>query len=86
MPFEHGLYPLLQTPMAHFEFSDSNSEDVLYLEGPFGDLIVREGDPEDRGDVNPTRYLDLFWTVEHIARKTDALVLLEDALDRLPRT
>jgi hypothetical protein len=84
VPFSQGLHPLWRTPMVHFEFSGPDDEDVLYIENPTGQLIIREGDPEDQlGELTPTKYLDLFWTVEHIARRTDANGLIQDALDGL---
>jgi hypothetical protein len=83
VPFSEGLHPLWRTPMIHFEFAGADDEDVLYIENPLGQLIIREGDPEQPGEFTPTKYLDLFWTVEHIARRTDAEALIRDALEGL---
>ena len=83
VPFSEGVHPLWRTPMVHFEFAGSDDEDVLYIENPIGQLIIREGDPEESAELTPTKYLDLFWTVEHLARKTDAESLIQDALDGL---
>jgi transcriptional regulator with XRE-family HTH domain len=83
MPFKEGLHPLSRTPMIHFEFSEPDDEDVLYIEDPFGELIAREGSVEGSGRINPAHYLDLFWTVEHVARTTDSLAIIRRVLEKL---
>jgi transcriptional regulator with XRE-family HTH domain len=81
VPFKDGLHILSNTPMVHFEFAGPDDEDVLYFEGPFGDLMLsREESSEAQG---PSVYLDHFWTVEALARRYDATALIENALVQL---
>ena len=42
IPFAAGLLPGLQAPFVIYEFPDAADDDVLYLESPRGDLIIRE--------------------------------------------
>lgn len=80
VPFERGLYPRFRIPYVLFEFPDAEDEDVLYVEDPLGQLLIRENTPEERGKVTPTNYLGFFFEIEQIARRHDALVMIEDAL------
>jgi transcriptional regulator with XRE-family HTH domain len=80
VPFGQGLYPRFRIPYVLFEFPDPEDEAVLYVENPLGQLIIRENTPEERGRVTPTDYLGFFWSIEQIARREDAPVMIEDAL------
>lgn len=46
LPFDVGVHPGMQGPFVIFEFADAADDDVLYLEGPRGDMIIRDV-PED---------------------------------------
>ena len=84
VPFEKGLYPRFRIPYVLFEFPDPEDEDVLYVENPLGELIIREDTPEERGKITPADYLGFFWSIEQIARREDAPVMIEGALAALP--
>ncbi len=79
--FEHGMYPRLRVPYVLFEFQADEDEDVLYVENPLGESIIRENSPEERGPVTPPNYLNFFWEIEQIAPRDDAPRLLQTALD-----
>ena len=66
-----------------FEFPDPEDEDVLYVEDPLGQLLIREDAPEERGKITPTDYLGFFWSIEQIAPRDDAPVMIESALSVL---
>lgn len=84
LPFNAGLHPLSSTAMVHFEFSGSYDEDILYIENPMGDFfIARESGAEDASEVNPSMYLDYFWTIENVARTSNSQSLIERALREL---
>jgi transcriptional regulator with XRE-family HTH domain len=73
VPFSAGLYQRLRGPYALFELSSSGeSEDVLYLEGTRGDMVIR--DDFDEAAV----YLEAFWAIEQIALKNESAVELID--------
>jgi len=73
----------LRVPYVLFEFPEPEDEDVLYLENPLGEFIIRENSPEEKDRVTPVNYLEFFWTVEQIARREDAPSAIQDALDKL---
>jgi transcriptional regulator with XRE-family HTH domain len=81
VPFAHGMYPRLRVPYVLFEFKADEDEDVLYVENPLGESIIRESSPEEKGLVTPTNYLTYFWEIEQIAPGNEAADLLEAALD-----
>ncbi|HSV68187.1 MAG TPA: helix-turn-helix transcriptional regulator [Mycobacteriales bacterium] len=85
VPFKLGVYPRLRVPYILFEFPDPEDEDVLYLENPMGDLIVRENSPEETDTLNPVSYLGYFWQIEQIAHRDDALAIIDDAIVRLEK-
>jgi len=84
VPFEHGLYSNQWVPYILFEFPNSEDGDVLYVENPQGEYIIRENSAEekDKGS-SPAYYLETFWELEQVARREDTQNFLEDALDRL---
>lgn len=80
VPLAYGMYPRLRVPYVLFEFAADEDEDVLYIENPLGELIIREGAPEERDPITPPKYLTYFWELEQIAPSDEAAPLLEQAL------
>jgi hypothetical protein len=79
VPFSAGLYKRQRGPYQLFEFPSDEDDDVLYLEGTRGDLIVRD----DLGEA--AIYLEAFWQIEQIALKNEeATILIEEAISHLP--
>lgn len=83
VPFEKGVYPRFRVPYVLFEFPDPEDEDVLYVEDPLGELLIRENTPEEKGKITPVDYLGFFWSIEQIARREDTPVMIDDALEAL---
>jgi transcriptional regulator with XRE-family HTH domain len=83
VPFSVGWYPRPQSPYVLFEFTDPENEDVLSLENPLGDIVIREASPEDPEAANPVSYLEVFFQLEQIARREDAVPLIDVAIDRM---
>jgi len=46
IPFTAGLVPGLQAPFVIHEFSDAADDELLYLESPRGDVLIRENQDE----------------------------------------
>lgn len=46
IPFTAGLVPGLQSPFVIHEFSDAAGDELLYLESPRGDLLIRDSQAE----------------------------------------
>jgi transcriptional regulator with XRE-family HTH domain len=86
LPFSAGMYPRLRVAYVLFEFPDPENEDVLSIENPQGDMVVREASPGDESDVNPVNYLELFFRLEQIARREDAAALVDHAMSGLATT
>ena len=83
-PFRLGVYPRMRVPYVIFEFGSPEDEDVLYIENPSGELLIRENSPAD--DRNgPVAYLQAFWKMEQDAREEDTLEILDNALAKLSR-
>ena len=84
VPFEHGLYPHQWVPYILFEFPEPEDGDVLYVENPQGEYIIRENSVEekDKGS-SPVYYLETFWELEQVARREDTQNYLQDAIARL---
>lgn len=84
VPFEHGLYPNQWVPYVLFEFPGTEDGDVLYVENPQGEYIIRENSAEekDKGS-SPAYYLETFWELEQVARREDTQNFLQDAIARL---
>ncbi|MFF5081357.1 helix-turn-helix domain-containing protein [Actinoplanes sp. NPDC000266] len=82
VPFSQGLYPRMRGAYALLELpSADESEDILYLEDPRGEWLIRD-DIEEAAS-----YLEAFWGIEQVARKNeDALVLVERAVASLDRS
>jgi hypothetical protein len=85
VPFSVGMYPRLRVPYVLFEFPEPDDEDVLYLESPLGEYIVRENSPEERDKINPVHYLGIFWQLEQIAPADEFAPLVDDALSDVER-
>jgi transcriptional regulator with XRE-family HTH domain len=85
VPFTAGMYPRLRVPYVHFEFPDPEDEDVLYVEYPSGELIVRENSPEEKDRVDPVTHLAIFWQLEQIAKREDFEDLVESAIADLEK-
>ncbi|HEY0640437.1 MAG TPA: helix-turn-helix transcriptional regulator [Pseudonocardiaceae bacterium] len=83
VPFEVGMYPRLRVPYVLFEFPDAEDEDVLYLENPLGEYLVRENSPEEKDKVDPVTYLGIFWQLEQLARREDFPRQVDDALRQM---
>jgi transcriptional regulator with XRE-family HTH domain len=88
VPFSAGMYPRLRVPYTHLEFPDPEDADILYVEYPSGDLIVREDipNPEEPDQVEPVRHLAIFWQLEQLAKREDFVPTVEHAIARLEKT
>jgi transcriptional regulator with XRE-family HTH domain len=85
MPFDAGMYPRLRVAYVLLEFPDPEDEDILYIENPQGEMIIREGIPEEtEGEATPVTYLGVFWQLEQTARKENTPGIVQDAIDKLP--
>jgi transcriptional regulator with XRE-family HTH domain len=80
IPFTVGMYPRLRVPYVLFEFPEANDEDVLYIENPQGEMLIRENSPEEEEAMTPIVYLGVFWQLEQIGRRGQATGIIEDAL------
>jgi transcriptional regulator with XRE-family HTH domain len=85
LPFSAGWYPRPQIPYVLFEFTEPENEDVLSLENPLGDIVIREASPEEPEAANPVSYLEVFFQLEQLARKEDAMALIDAAIGRMDR-
>jgi transcriptional regulator with XRE-family HTH domain len=83
LPFSAGLYSRPYVPYVLFEFDEPESEDVLSLEGPLGDIVIRETSPEEQEGANPVDYLGDFFQLEQVARREDAVALIDAAMHRM---
>jgi len=83
--FSRGIYSKLRVPYVLFEFPESEDEDVLYLENPTGEFLIRENSPEERDQVDPVNYLGAFWQLEQIAPRDDFGELIEKVAASLER-
>jgi transcriptional regulator with XRE-family HTH domain len=83
VPFEKGLYPRQRVPYILLEFPDPEDGDVLYVENPQGEYIIRESSPEEDDRESPVHYLGVFWELEQAAGRAETMSLLEDEINRL---
>ena len=83
VPFTYGIYERLRVPYVLFEFAEAEDEDVLYVENPLGELIIRENSPAERDRVTPVNYLGFFWNIEQIAPRQRTPVILDEAIQDL---
>ncbi|MFF7247975.1 helix-turn-helix domain-containing protein [Embleya sp. NPDC008237] len=82
VPFSAGLYSRARIAYQLMEFPDLEDEAVLFIENPSGDIIIREGNPEDPPTVSPLSYLETFWGLEQLASRDAAPAALDAALER----
>ncbi len=85
VPFSLGVYPALRVPYVLFEFPDPEDEDVLYLENPFGEFIIRENSPEEKDKIYPVNYLGVFWQLEQLAPREEFPRFVDDVIASLER-
>lgn len=93
--FDLGVYVGMLIPYVHFEFGNAEDEDILYIENPTGELIIRENSPIKAGKKGgrngaadflrkgPADFLQSFWQLEQVAHREDTADILEAALVRL---
>jgi transcriptional regulator with XRE-family HTH domain len=93
--FSQGIYTAMLLPYVILEFNSPEDEDVLYIESPTGEQIVREdapaangrkggrNNPADYSMTGPADYLQAFWQLEQIAHQEETQNLLDEALVRL---
>jgi len=86
VPFSQGIYPGLRVPYVLFEFPLPEDEDILYIENPQGEMIIREGTPDEPEGTPPVVHLGIFWQLEQISPKENTLPAIDDALARLRTT
>jgi transcriptional regulator with XRE-family HTH domain len=86
MPFTAGIYSRLRVPYVIFEFPEAADEDVLYVEYPSGELIVRENSPEERDRVDPINHLAIFWQLEQMASRDEFAPKVERLMAELEPT
>lgn len=80
VPFSAGVYPRLCMPFVLFTVPELDDGDVLYLEGPFGELVVRESGPDRSDGACPAAYLHSFRRMEQLARPDDLSVAIDRVL------
>jgi transcriptional regulator with XRE-family HTH domain len=78
--FDVGVYPRMRIPYVLFEFEAPEDEDVLYIESPTGELVIRESSKLEGEKDGPLNYLQTFWQMEQLAHREDTLGILDDAL------
>ncbi len=83
VPFETGIHPYQRLPYILLEFPDIEDGDVLYVENPEGEYLIRETSPEEQDRNSPVPYMEVFFKLEQIASREDTLHLLQDAINRL---
>jgi transcriptional regulator with XRE-family HTH domain len=83
VPFEAGILPYQRLPYVLLEFPAVEDGDVLYVENPEGEYLIRETSPEEQDRNSPIPYMEVFFKLEQIARREDTLRLLQDAIKRL---
>lgn len=81
--FELGMYPKLRTAYVIFEFDAPEDEDVLFIEYPTGDQIIRENSPSEGDKNDPVEYLQAFWRLEQQAHREETAAILDHALSQL---
>ncbi|MGC0423244.1 helix-turn-helix domain-containing protein [Embleya sp. AB8] len=82
VPFSAGLYTRARIAYQLMEFPDLEDEAVLFIETPTGDMVIREGNPEDPPTISPLSYLETFWGLEQLASRERTPAFLDAALER----
>jgi hypothetical protein len=80
VPLRAGMYARMRIAYVLFEFPSPEDEDILFIETPFNDMVIRENSSQERGTMTPVHYLGYFWELEQIARTEDVRDFLEGAL------
>jgi transcriptional regulator with XRE-family HTH domain len=85
VPFSQGLYPAMRVGYVMFEFPDAEDENILYIENPRGEMIIRESSPEEEDEGTSVKYLEIFWELEQLAPKERAPAAIDDAIAVMSR-
>jgi len=80
MSFDLGMYSRMRIAYVLFEFDSAEDEDILFIENPLSDMVIRENSPQERGRVAPVDYLGYFWQLEQMAHTEDTQTILDRAL------
>jgi transcriptional regulator with XRE-family HTH domain len=89
VPFDLGLYRSIRVPYVVFEFEGDEDDDVLYIENPEGEQLLRDiqmpapGDTDTVGTVEPTvpaTYLEIFLELEETTTTEQTRERLQSAL------
>ena len=85
VPFEVGMYPKMRVPYVLIEFDAPEDEDILFVEYPNGDTVIRENPPLPSDVDGPLDFLQAFWRKEQLGHTEDTPAILEDAMSRIAR-
>lgn len=87
VPFELGIYRSIRVPFVVLEFPRPQDEDLLYLEYPQRDEIVRPKDvnPREKNPTAPSTYLEIFAGLEELTSAEQTQALLLDAVADMQR-
>jgi transcriptional regulator with XRE-family HTH domain len=82
VPFGFGLYRWSRAGFVVFEFPGPEDSDILYLEGPTGEMIIRELSPEGGNEsaLDPATLLEAFWQFEQVTDQGESRQIIEIAL------
>lgn len=83
VPFGAGVYTLLRWPSVLLEFGDLADPNVLFVERPEGDTLIREGEEQLPELGSPASYLEAFWKVENLALDESPRRLIAGAIAAL---
>jgi transcriptional regulator with XRE-family HTH domain len=83
VPYVQGLYARFRVAYVLLEFANPEDEDVLYIENPLGEFIVRENAPDGGGHDTPIGFLAAFWELEQVASRHDVPAIIDDEISRL---
>nr|WP_170324027.1 helix-turn-helix transcriptional regulator [Cryptosporangium phraense] len=83
VPFRAGIYSLLRWPSILLEFADLADANMLYIEHPERDFLVREGEHEIPELGHPSAYLEAYWEVENLALDQSPREILAGAIAAL---
>jgi hypothetical protein len=82
IPFTHGFYRSIRVPYVVLEFPDPADNNVLFLEYPENDEIIREDSTIGHGEdpTAPPTYLEIFGELERITSDDESRSLIEEAI------
>jgi transcriptional regulator with XRE-family HTH domain len=85
VPYCAGVYPLLRLRLSSvlLEFPDVTDGNVLFLEQPSGDMLIREEQSDSERLERPAAYLEAFWQAEDRALDYALPDLIGRALEAL---